>query len=177
MQIPRPHPFVWIAAALLACVAAPAGAVEDAAPEAAAEEKPDADSDAKAVEWDQTRVTALAGQLLEASANLKEEIRRLPSQTLGGQTNLLYRLRDRVRLIHSEARRLRDQLADGNGRDETFHSFERINELRRTAAQDARRLFLQQPVMDQIDASRDAIRELSPYYGIEFVAELEERTQ
>jgi hypothetical protein len=71
-----------------------------------------------------------------------------------------------LRLIESEARQLATSREQGAGRDETLPIVERIEELRVAAAEQARRIFLTQDVLNKIEAARDALAGLRPYYGL-----------
>jgi hypothetical protein len=124
---------------------------------------------AEEIEWDQEKVTTLASDLAGAVKDLRKSFRddRAPS-IASGQARSRYRLLDLLRLIESESKVLARQLAAGKGRDETLPVFERINEMRRKAAEDARRMFLPQGTVDKIEAAREVLTQLSPYYGQEF---------
>ena len=58
------------------------------------------------------------------------------------------------------------RLHEGAGRDETLPVFQRIGELRLRAAEDARRINLLQPVQDRIEAARNVLEKLEPYYAV-----------
>ena len=78
----------------------------------------------------------------------------------GGSSAQRYRLKDRLRLMESESKHLASALGDGEGRDETYPVFQRIDEIRRDAVEDAERMFLQQPVLEKIQAARPVMEEL-----------------
>jgi hypothetical protein len=117
--------------------------------------------------WDQAEVTALADQLFEAVKDLRESVRTANAPSIAsGQARATHRLRDELRLIRNEARHLARRLREGAGRDETLPVFRRIEELRRKAAEDARRIMLVQPILDRIDAARSVLEKLAPYYAV-----------
>ncbi len=148
-----------IAAALLCLAAASAsGSAEDVAA------RPE-----NAPAWDQAEATAAAQSLAAALDGLRDALRRQPDASMvpGAGSRSRHRLPDRLRLMESESKQLALQLGEGRSRDETFPIFERINLIRRDAVEDARRMFLQQPVIEKIEAARGPLEELASFYGVE----------
>jgi hypothetical protein len=138
---------------------------------AAAEDPPDV-SAAPAPDptaWNQERAASQAADLEAALSGLRTALRNEPSASIvpGGGSRQRHRIRDRLRLMENESKYLASQLKDGIGRDETLPVFERIDEIRRDVVQDARRIFLQKPVLDKIDAARGPLEELAGLYGVE----------
>ncbi len=127
--------------------------------------------------WDQARVTAAAQSLAGSLDGLRDALRRQPDPSMvpGGGSRSRHRLRDRLRLMESESKQLALQLGEGRSRDETFPIFERIDLIRRDAVEQARRMFLQQPVAEKIDAARGPLEELSGFYGVELDRRLQTR--
>jgi hypothetical protein len=117
--------------------------------------------------WDQAAVTALAEELFDAVKDLRESLRRSNDPSIDlGQSDSTYRLLDDLRLIRSEARHLADELKKGAGRDQTLPVIKRIEEIRRDAATEARRIRLQQPTPERIAAARGVLEKIEPYYGV-----------
>jgi hypothetical protein len=116
--------------------------------------------------WEQEAVTALAAELVGAVNGLRDSMRRdaPPDTRAGAQSRLRFRLLDRLRLIEAEARALQRALAGGASQDETFHIFRRIDELRRDAADDARRMFVPEGTTQKMEAARAVLEKLRPYY-------------
>ncbi len=115
--------------------------------------------------WDQAALTELAGELVESVKDLRNSARRQPPGSIAdGQSRARHRLIDLLRLIEQECRALSDSLAAGEGHDQTISIFERIEEMRVRAAQDARRMFLPVQTMDQIKAARGVLEKIRPYY-------------
>ncbi len=127
--------------------------------------------------WNQQKAAAAAASLASSLDGLRDALRRQPDSTMvpGGGSRSRHRLRDRLRLMESESKQLTQQLGDGRSRDETFPIFERINLIRRDAVEQAQRMFLQQPVIEKIDAARGPLEELAGYYGVELDRQLEIR--
>jgi len=117
--------------------------------------------------WDQAAVTALAEELHEAVKGLREAVRRSNDPSIAsGQASSNYRLLDDLRLIRNETRHLADELKAGAGRDATLPVVERIEEIRRDAANEARRIMLQKPTPERIAAARGVLEKIKPYYGL-----------
>ena len=115
--------------------------------------------------WDQAALTELSGELVESVKDLRESARRQPPPTIAsGQSRARFRLIDLLRVIEQECKALRDALAAGEGHDQTISIFERIEEMRVRAAQDARRMFLPVQTMDKIKAARGVLEKIRPFY-------------
>ncbi len=115
--------------------------------------------------WDPAALTELSGKLVESVKDLRDSARRQPPATIAsGQSRARFRLIDLLRLIEQECRALRDALAAGEGHDQTISIFERIEEMRVRAAEEARRMFLPVQTMDKIKAARGVLEKIRPYY-------------
>ncbi len=115
--------------------------------------------------WDQERVTALGEELRKAVSGVRSGFRNQPPAGIGsGQARSFYAIQDKLRVIESESRAFASALEKGQGHDQTVHMYERIQMLRRDAAEIARRLMLTEPVLDKIAAARDVLIRLAPYY-------------
>lgn len=120
---------------------------------------------AELAKWDQDRAEKISGNLATAAHELYTAMRQMPPPTLGtGQNAAWYRALDRVRLIRSESKHLAAALKDGNAYDETLPVWRRLMSLVRDAREEGRKLFLAEPIMDKIAATRDQLRQLAPYY-------------
>ena len=132
----------------------------------------------ESIPWDQKAATELAGQLAESVRDLRQTVRRNPVPMIAsGQAAATHRLLDQLRLIRSESNHLHSRLADGEGRLETQPVFRRINELRRSAAENARRMHMPEATLDEIDSARELLAKLARYYGDEVSSGLPERTR
>lgn len=127
--------------------------------------------------WNAEKAAAAATRLAEALNGLRDALRKAPGGMGGfaGGSSGVHSLRDRLRLMESESKHLARQLRDGEGRDETYPVFRRIDEIRRSAVDPAERMFLQQPVLEKIQVARPAMEELAGYYGVELKHQLETR--
>ena len=127
--------------------------------------------------WDQTKATSAAQSLAASLEGLRAALRRQPTTTIapGGGSRARNKLLDRLRLMESESKHLARVLEEGQGRDETLPVFERINEIRRFAVEQAQRMFLQKPVIDKIESARGSLEVLAGLYGVELNRTLEIR--
>jgi hypothetical protein len=120
---------------------------------------------AELAKWDQERVTALAGELAEATNALHTTFVKEPPATVGsGQSRDYYRLRQMVRRIRSDARNLSSSLANGEGYDETLPIYESLMVSVRDARETAKRTFTSNFVLDKAAAAGDVLRRIAPYY-------------
>jgi predicted RNase H-like nuclease (RuvC/YqgF family) len=116
-------------------------------------------------EWDQAAVAGLAEKLQHSFDALRADARNRPPDNLGsGQSEYIERYQDILRSLEDECRRLKREVEDGKGRADTLKTFERIDELRRDADEDARRLFLAKATIDKIQANRAELEQLRLYY-------------
>jgi hypothetical protein len=117
--------------------------------------------------WDQAKATELAQQLAaNAGAAYDAVYRNLSlSQTAGsGQSTLYLRLKDRVRVVRAESRHLAKALADGQSREETIFSFQRLLTTVRDIRVVGNRMMLDKPTLDVFAAAHGTLRELGAYY-------------
>ena len=124
---------------------------------------PDARADLS--KWDQTKVTATAEQLAQATVALRGALRAKPPATLGQPgRRAFFSLREEVQSLVTTSRRFHQALADGAGMDETYPTFRRLVRSARRGARELRRLDLGEDTRAKVDAVADGIRTLRPYY-------------
>jgi hypothetical protein len=115
--------------------------------------------------WDQAAVAALAEKLQHSFDALRADARNRPSESLGsGQSQHIERYQSTLRSLEDECRRLKLEVEKGKGRSDTLAIFARIDELRRDADEDARRLFLAKATIDKIQANRAELEDLRLYF-------------
>ena len=115
--------------------------------------------------WDPAALTELSSQLADSVKDLRASARRQPPTTIAsGHSQSRYRLIDTLRLIELECKALRDAIAAGEGHDQTISIFERIEQMRVKAAEEARRMFLPVQTADKMKAARGVIEKIRPYY-------------
>lgn len=134
---------------------------------ALAQGQPAQDRAVEPAKWDQDRTTAAAKDFAANAGKVYDELYRSQlSYTIGtGKSKDYQRLKDTVRLIRSESRRLARQLEGGKGRDETLPIYERMMVEVRNAQEIARRLDMSETLLNKIAAAGDALRRLTPYYA------------
>jgi hypothetical protein len=123
---------------------------------------------AEAVEraWEQDRLTELAEQFAEAASEVRTELHRQGSQSVASmQARAHHEFVDQVRLVTREAKHLASELKAGRSHDGTFPVYRRIQSLIRSAQTNARKLFVQAPVQEKIDAARAILDQIEPFYA------------
>ena len=125
--------------------------------------------------WDQEKAAAAATELAASLDGLRDALRSEPPPGIGSGARTRHELRDRLRLMENESKHLAAELTDGQGRDATYPVFQRINEIRRAAVDNAQRMYLQQPVLDKIESARGPLEKLAGYYGVKLDHQLEMR--
>ncbi len=119
------------------------------------------------LEWDQARVTALAGELHDSVKDLRSEMRSQPRDIGSMRASAYYRLLDNLRLIGRESRYLHEALKSGASREETLPSYTRIARLRRDCAEEMRRQFLGTVALERIDRAQSTVKQMDAYCGLE----------
>lgn len=114
--------------------------------------------------WDQARVTDIALKLRDATKALYVEALKTPDRPAGSARRAQYLAREDLRQLNNLARRLATQLKDGKGRDETEGIYLRLQQKRRDAEAEGRKIDIGQPVLDKIAPATDLLRQIAPYY-------------
>ncbi|MBW2272548.1 MAG: hypothetical protein JRG96_04710 [Deltaproteobacteria bacterium] len=117
--------------------------------------------------WDQAKVTELAGQFAKDAQKAYDALYRQGSTSGArgsGQAFTYNKLVDGVRLIASEARHLHASLEKGKDHDSTYHTFKRIAELVHDAQVDVRFLFVEHMTQEKIDTAAGSLQALAAYY-------------
>lgn len=114
--------------------------------------------------WDQARVTDIAQKLSAATKDLYVEALKAPDRPPGNARRAQYLAREDLRQLNNLARRLAAQLRDGKGRDETEGIYIRLQQKRRDAESEGRKIDLGQNTLDKIAPATDLMRQIAPYY-------------
>ncbi|MEN8182370.1 MAG: hypothetical protein ABFS46_07525, partial [Myxococcota bacterium] len=80
------------------------------------------------------------------------------------QQRAQYTLQEDIRLLKNTSRHLANQLKAGKSREETRPIFQRMEQLRASAEENARRTLIPEQLMDQILAVGGQLLQLQPYY-------------
>lgn len=115
--------------------------------------------------WDQEAVTEIAGELNQATRDLRAAARRQPPPTLGQPgRHAFHQIRDELGAIETASRRLHTALQAGEGREATLPTYRRLIRSVRNVANELPRVPLQKPVTTKLDTAADALRRLRPFY-------------
>ena len=82
-----------------------------------------------------------------------------------GQADAGVGVQDSVRVARRESRNLAKTLQGGTGRDETSHAYKHLMTLVRDARESGRKMFLEKPTLDKVDAANQLLDEIAPYYS------------
>jgi predicted membrane metal-binding protein len=125
-------------------------------------------SAAELAQWDQKRVTAIAGELAAAVNKAAVEVDKSKGSRVDvGKERTFYELREDIRLAKNTARHLAKELEAGKGRDETYPTFRRLSTLRNDAAESARRAVMPDTTVGALTAAGELMLRLRPYYEAE----------
>ena len=117
---------------------------------------------AEPVAWDQAEVSEIASELVPAVEAAYAELRL---RQIGDRNpREFYQLRETTRRVRSEARRLADGLAAGEGHDPTLSVFEQLLLQVHDAREIAQRIFLPSPLHDKLAAAGALVDRLAPFY-------------
>jgi hypothetical protein len=118
----------------------------------------------KEVGWNQGRVTAIAEALADELAKLDLAAANVPPDISFSQQRAQYTLQEDIRLLKNSSRHLAKQLKAGKSREETRPIYNRMQQIRGSAEENARRTLIPESLMDQILAVGGQILQLQPYY-------------
>jgi hypothetical protein len=119
--------------------------------------------------WDQAKVTGLAKELETATGALYQTFLQQPPPNLGSmQSDSYYRLKQLVRMLHSQVDVFAKSLEEGDGRDQTVWIYETVMSLARSARLEAGRVFVAKDVGERAAAVRGVLNRLGPYYDPDF---------
>ena len=123
-----------------------------------------AGAQAKEVGWNQGRATAIAEALADELAKLDLAAAKVPPDISMSQQRAQYTLQEDIRLLKNSSRFLAKQLKAGKTREETRPIYDRMQQIRGSAEENARRTLIPESLMDQILAVGGQILQLQPYY-------------
>ena len=122
---------------------------------------------AELAKWDQERVTQISEELVTAMKDLRQEMQAAPAITDPTRQRALYVALDDIRIITSSATLLSNKLKAGEGREETFAVWRRLDMLRRDFEENARKAILEDTIMEKILTAGELLIRLTPYYQSE----------
>lgn len=119
--------------------------------------------------WDRARVTEVAKELVKATDALEEAFLRQPPPDPGSIQRVPYlRLKNRVRMLRSEARVLLKSLEEGDGREHTDWIYTILISHARSARYEAAKVFVAEEVGEKARVVRGLLNQLGPYYDQDF---------
>jgi hypothetical protein len=119
---------------------------------------------AELAKWDQERVTQTAEEFAAALKDLRKEMQGAPPITDPARQRALYVALDDVRIMTSSATLLANKLKAGDGREETFAVWRRLDLLRRDFEENARKAVIEAAIMDKVLTAGELLIRLTPYY-------------
>jgi hypothetical protein len=118
-------------------------------------------------EWDQAAVTKLARELADAAGDIRRSVRSRPPNDQLNQRRLRQDALDDLRVVENSVNSLASRLEAGEGREETYPTFSRIQRLRARIARNARITPLTEPTVSKLATARVLLEQLEPYYEAE----------
>jgi hypothetical protein len=122
---------------------------------------------AELAKWDQARVTQIAEELEPALKDLRQTMKDAPTSLDPSRQRALYVALDDVRIMTNSAALLANKLKAGEGRDETYAVWRRLDLLRRDFEENARKAVLEDAIMDKVLVAGELLIRLTPYYASE----------
>ena len=122
---------------------------------------------AELAKWDQARVTQIAEEFAGAMKDLRKEMQAAPPMTDPTRQRALYVALDDIRIMTNTATLLANKLKAGEGRDETFAAWRRLDLLRRDFEENARKAMIEDAIMDKVLTAGELLIRLTPYYRSE----------
>jgi len=119
---------------------------------------------AELAKWDQARVTQIAEEFAGAMKDLRKEIQAAPPITDPARQRAQYVALDDVRIMSNTATLLANKLKAGEGREETFAAWRRLDLLRRDFEENARKAMIEDAIMEKILTAGELLIRLTPYY-------------
>ena len=119
---------------------------------------------AELANWDQARVTQTAEEFATAMKDLRKEMQAAPPMTDPTRQRALYVALDDIRIMTNTATLLANKLKAGEGREETYAAWRRLDMLRRDFEEDARKADIEDAIMDKILTAGELLIRLTPYY-------------
>jgi len=117
--------------------------------------------------WDQERVTQIAEEFAGAMKALRKEMQAAPPSSSPTRQRALYVALDDIRIMTNTSTLLANKLKAGEGREQTFAAWRRLDLLRRDFEENARKADIEDAIMDKILVAGELLIRLAPYYKSE----------
>ena len=123
---------------------------------------------AELAKWDQERVTQTAEEFASSMKELRKEMQAAPKSTDPARQRALYVALDDIRVMTNSATLLANKLKAGEGREETYAVWWRLEMLRRDFEENARKADIEDAIMEKIvKAGALLVLRINPYYKSE----------
>lgn len=119
---------------------------------------------AELAKWDQARVTQIAEEFAKAMKDLRDEMKAAPSITDPARQRALYVALDDIRIMTNTSTLFANKLKAGEGREDTFAQWRRLDMLRREFEEDARKAEIEDAILARIFKAGELLIRLTPYY-------------
>ena len=111
-------------------------------------------------------MSAIAAELAESLKDIEGALRNEPGNTMPtGDRRARYAVKQDMRRLRREAQQLANDLAAGEGKEETLNIFLKVEELAHHAAENGKRAALTSPTFDRVAQARVHLTKLAPYFG------------
>ena len=115
--------------------------------------------------WNQQEVADLGRKLQHLTSDLRAQERFAPQDSIAsGQAHARQRYRDILRGLEKQCQKLANLVGEGKSREDTAMLFNRIAEMGRDAAEEARRMFLARETIDTIQEAEAVTNQLRIFY-------------
>jgi len=125
---------------------------------------------AELADWDQERVTQIAEEFAGAMKDLRREVQAAPPSMDPTRQRARHEALEDIRIMTNSSRHLANKLKAGEGRDETFAVWRRLDLLRRDVEESARKSDIQDAVLEKVLQAGELLLRLTPYYKSEEAA-------
>ena len=122
---------------------------------------------AELAEWDQERVTQIAEEFAGSMKALRKEMQSAPPVTDPARQRAMYVALDDIRIMTNSSTLLANKLKAGEGRQETFAQWRRLDMVRRDFEENARKADIENAIMGKIITAGELLIRLTPYYRSE----------
>ena len=117
--------------------------------------------------WDQGRVTQIAEEFAAAMKDLRTEMKSVKHVTDPARQRALYVALDDVRIMTNSSTLLANKLKAGEGREQTYAVWRRLDMLRRDFEANARKADIEDTIMAKILTAGELLIRLTPYYRVD----------
>lgn len=119
---------------------------------------------AQTQKWDQAAVTAAASKLPPAIDGLREIIRGGPALQIQSKRRIIYQILDNLRLMEFSSQTLAAELKKGAGMEETVHTYNRLQQIRRDTEVLAQKVDISAVTRPKLEEAQSVLAQIEPFY-------------